>query len=156
MNDLSKRLRDLADKFSEGWHDGIKIDATDIELLADAAAALAEPEQSEPSPFGWVKSSEMETSRRFGGSINLWREKYDCDVPVYLAAPPRREPQCKWPTCQTEEYQQKLSDDVASELIGTPRGEPQHAKHCASLTRLLLSDPPQKARCDCGAEGGKE
>jgi hypothetical protein len=92
MNDLSKRLRDLADKFSEGWHDGIKIDATDIELLADAAAALAEPEQSEPSPFGWVKSSEMETSRRFGGSINLWREKYDCDVPVYLAAPPRREP----------------------------------------------------------------
>ncbi len=46
MSDLSKRLRDLADKFSEGWHDGIKIDASDIELLADAAAALAE--QSEP------------------------------------------------------------------------------------------------------------
>ena len=44
MSDLPKRLRDLADKFSEGWHDGIKIDATDIELLADAAAALAESE----------------------------------------------------------------------------------------------------------------
>lgn len=31
---------------------------------------------------------------------------------------------CKWPTCQTEEYQQKLADDVVSELIGTPRREP--------------------------------
>ncbi len=48
MSDLPKRLRALADKFSEGWHDGIKIDASDIELLADAAAALEVPEQSEP------------------------------------------------------------------------------------------------------------
>ena len=30
------------------------------------------------------------------------------------------EAQCKWPTCQTEEYQQKLGDDVVSELIGAP------------------------------------
>jgi hypothetical protein len=56
MSDLSKRLRDLADKFSKGWHDGIKIDATDIELLADAAAALAEPEQSE-SVNGWLEAA---------------------------------------------------------------------------------------------------
>jgi hypothetical protein len=65
-------------------------------------AALAEPEQSEPSPFGWVKSSEVEQSKRFGGSINLWREKYDCDVPVYLAAPQRREPlKDTLPSCNT-------------------------------------------------------
>ena len=160
---MSEALRKAAEQALASLEqlDGIDTETESVTIYVSdeieaLRAALAEPEQSEPSPFGWVKSSEMETSRRFGGSINLWREKFDCDVPVYLAAPPRREPQCKWPTCQTEEYQQKLSDDVASELIGTPRGEPQHAKHCASLTRLLLSDPPQKARCDCGAEGGKE
>lgn len=39
---LAQDLRTLAERFSEGWHDGIKIDALDIELLADAARALAE------------------------------------------------------------------------------------------------------------------
>ena len=34
----------LAVKFSEGWHEGIKIDASDIMLLNDAAQALAEPD----------------------------------------------------------------------------------------------------------------
>ena len=38
-------LRRLADKFSEGWHDGIKIDASDVMLLAEVAAALEHPEQ---------------------------------------------------------------------------------------------------------------
>lgn len=42
---LALELRQLANKFSEGWHDGIKIDASDVMLLADAAAAL---EQAEP------------------------------------------------------------------------------------------------------------
>ena len=30
-------LRSLADRFSEGWHDGIKIDASDVVLLSNAA-----------------------------------------------------------------------------------------------------------------------
>ena len=42
----------LAVKFSEGWHEGIKIDASDIMLLNDAAQALAEqPAQQEPDAF---------------------------------------------------------------------------------------------------------
>lgn len=45
---LALELRQLANKFSEGWHDGIKIDASDVMLLADAAAAL---EQAEPVVF---------------------------------------------------------------------------------------------------------
>jgi hypothetical protein len=92
MNDLSKRLRDLADKFSEGWHDGIKIDATDIELLADAAAALAEPEQSEP--VAWAATSKHVV----GGvaEVHLLLNKPQGDwfasaMPLF-AAPPRREP----------------------------------------------------------------
>ncbi len=36
----SEELRQLADKFSEGWHEGIKIDAMDVMLLSDAASEL--------------------------------------------------------------------------------------------------------------------
>ena len=53
MSDLEKaarqalELRQLAEKFSEGWHDGIKIDASDVMLLLDAANALEQ--QAEPA-----------------------------------------------------------------------------------------------------------
>lgn len=36
----SDDLRKLADRFSAGWHDGIKIDASDVMLLTDAAAEI--------------------------------------------------------------------------------------------------------------------
>ncbi len=42
-------------------------------------------EQPAAEPFGWIKSSEIESSARFGGPINLWRNQYDCDVPVFTA-----------------------------------------------------------------------
>jgi len=42
---MAKELEELAGKFSEGWHEGIKIDASDIMLLSQAAEALAQPEQ---------------------------------------------------------------------------------------------------------------
>ena len=46
-------LEALAVKFSEGWHEGIKIDASDIMLLNDAAQALAEqPAQKRPQNCG--------------------------------------------------------------------------------------------------------
>jgi hypothetical protein len=44
---LKLALEELADRFSEGWHEGIKIDASDIMLLSDAAQALAQPPQHE-------------------------------------------------------------------------------------------------------------
>jgi hypothetical protein len=42
---LKMALEELADRFSEGWHEGIKIDASDIMLLSEAAQALAQPAQ---------------------------------------------------------------------------------------------------------------
>lgn len=44
----AQALRKLADRFSEGWHDGIKIDASDIMLLAMAASAIEAAEKQEP------------------------------------------------------------------------------------------------------------
>lgn len=47
---LKLALEELAVRFSEGWHEGIKIDASDIMLLNEAAQALAQPEQ-EPDKY---------------------------------------------------------------------------------------------------------
>ena len=50
-------LEALAVKFSEGWHEGIKIDASDIMLLNDAAQALAEqPARCAPAEDGVCES----------------------------------------------------------------------------------------------------
>ncbi len=57
----------------------------DAQGLRDGGASLS---ADAGEPFGWVKQSEIDSSKQFGGSINLWRQRYDCDVPVYLAAPP--------------------------------------------------------------------
>ena len=51
--ELKLELERLADRFSEGWHKGIKIDASDIMLLTEAAQALdqpAQPAQPEQEP----------------------------------------------------------------------------------------------------------
>ena len=50
QEELKMELEELAVRFSEGWHKGIKIDASDIMLLNKAAQALAQPEQE---PHGW-------------------------------------------------------------------------------------------------------
>ena len=52
---LKLALEELADRFSEGWHEGIKIDASDIMLLNEAAQALAQPEQE---PVAWEQLHE--------------------------------------------------------------------------------------------------
>jgi hypothetical protein len=51
---MAKELEELAGKFSEGWHEGIKIDASDIMLLSQAAEALAQPEQEPVGEVGWA------------------------------------------------------------------------------------------------------
>jgi len=47
---LKLALEELAVRFSEGWHEGIKIDASDIMLLNDAAQALVQPAQEGECP----------------------------------------------------------------------------------------------------------
>ena len=63
---------------------------------------------------------------------------------LYTSAPPAQTP-CKWPTCQTEEYQHKLADDVASELIGTPRREPLSDGQIQAIRAECVNTPPDKA-----------
>ena len=68
----------------------------EIALLKKALLeAEAAPQQE---PFGWVKSSEIESARRHGGSINLWRLRYDCDTPLYIKPQPAPAAQVDAPT----------------------------------------------------------
>ena len=50
QEELKMELEELAVRFSKGWHEGIKIDASDIMLLNEAAQALAQPAQE---PVAW-------------------------------------------------------------------------------------------------------
>jgi hypothetical protein len=51
---LKLALEELANRFSEGWHEGIKIDASDIMLLSEAAEALAQTQE----PVAWLITDE--------------------------------------------------------------------------------------------------
>lgn len=42
---------------------------------------------------------------------------------LYASPTPPAEHLCKWPTCQTEEYQKNLADQIAQELVGEPPAE---------------------------------
>ena len=67
--------------------------AGDVSKNGAESNMAQQPAPSEQQPFGWIKQSEIDSSNDFGGSINLWRRKYDCDVPVYLAPQPSPTPQ---------------------------------------------------------------
>ena len=65
-------------RFSEGWHEGIKIDASDIMLLNEAAQALAQPEQE---PVAWWNDTGTHIDLNVSGR----------GAPLYTAPPQRTE-----------------------------------------------------------------
>jgi hypothetical protein len=68
MNPLqAQELRQLAEKFSEGWHDGIKIDASDVMLLLNVAAALAH--QAEPVAWHFQSFEDWWDKHGFNGAF---------------------------------------------------------------------------------------
>jgi hypothetical protein len=62
QEELEMELEELAVRFSEGWHEGIKIDASDIMLLNKAAQALAQrkPLNWEPIQEFWRNNSNID------------------------------------------------------------------------------------------------
>lgn len=89
------------------------VSAEHVSLLTEAAylAVKAELEKPEPEPVAY-----MLTKRIFGLGGETWdtteyrdyQWEYDC-VPLY-AAP--IEPNCKFPTCHSQEYQDKLVQEI--------------------------------------------
>lgn len=82
---LAQELRALADRFSEGWHEGIKIDASDIVLLSDAAEALAE-QPARQEPVAWMHPDGRVWT--FGRGL----DKSTFTIPLYTSPPAQRKP----------------------------------------------------------------
>jgi hypothetical protein len=77
---MAKELEELAGKFSEGWHEGIKIDASDIMLLSQAAEVLVQPDQE---PVAWMDAD---------GNVSDNNDHKCFPIPLYTTPPQRTEP----------------------------------------------------------------
>ena len=86
--DLALELRELADRFSEGWHDGIKIDASDIMLLSMAASQI-EQASSAPvqEPVAWGMPGKDEFIFDVICPEEHTREEGGYTVPLYTTPP---------------------------------------------------------------------
>ena len=87
QEELKMELEELAVRFSEGWHEGIKIDASDIMLLNEAAQALAQPEQE---PVAWVAEAVCDGQYIDGRPRKIW---WECNKGVgtaFYTTPPQR------------------------------------------------------------------
>jgi len=89
---MAKELEELAGRFSEGWHEGIKIDASDIMLLSQAAEVLAQPHETtlkefnqfihdDPNYHIWAKKREAKVE----GSLHVV-----CECDKCKTHPPQR------------------------------------------------------------------
>ena len=124
-------LRRLADKFSEGWHDGIKIDATDIMLLVEVAAALEQPEQE---PVAWIHKKHylLGHAENMPPADKALAQGWE---PLFTH-PPRRE---------TEQEQEPVATVTECEACFTPdvcrlRGTCDHY----SAQKLRVAHPPRR------------
>lgn len=70
-DELIEELENLAIRFSKGWHEGIKIDASDIMLFNQIAEVLAQPEQDNT----YVYASRLATA--------IWQKHYMKDAPKW-------------------------------------------------------------------------
>ena len=70
QEELKMELEELAVRFSKGWHEGIKIDASDIMLLNEAAQALAQPQRTTLQ----IKKTDPFESARIGDYNRGWND----------------------------------------------------------------------------------
>ena len=86
--ELKLELERLADRFSEGWHEGIKIDASDIILLNEAAQALAQPAQ-EPKSVTYKEVADTMNALRKGNFSQQAAAKEVGKLKLYTTPPQR-------------------------------------------------------------------
>ena len=99
---LKMALEELADRFSEGWHEGIKIDASDIMLLSEAAQALALAQPAQ-EPVAWMYDWFCD-----GKLITGWIAHSESEIPKSMALNIRplytTPPQRPWVDLTDEEF----------------------------------------------------
>ena len=77
-DELIEELEKLAIRFSKGWHEGIKIDASDIMLFNQIAEALAQTQE----PVAWFRCQQ-------GSRVYYDSKKWDDCQPLYTHPPQR-------------------------------------------------------------------
>jgi hypothetical protein len=81
-------------------------------------------------PFGYLEIDDIESQREYPNNcrnVNLWHEDGEGMVAIYTT-PPEAQRQCTWPTCQSEEYQQALAEQINQELVtGAAQPAPDYA-----------------------------
>jgi hypothetical protein len=81
-------------------------------------------------PFGYLEIDDIESQREYPNNcrnVNLWHEGGEGMVAIYTT-PPAAQRQCTWPTCQSEEYQQALAEQINQELVtGAAQPAPDYA-----------------------------
>jgi hypothetical protein len=85
-------------------------DAQD-KLIAELAA------QPEQEPYGWVQPNPSFNSGIFNLGSACPSGWVGSAIDVYTTPPAAAQHQCKWPTCQSEKYQQALAEQINRELI---------------------------------------
>jgi hypothetical protein len=73
---------------------------------------ITPPEQPTPVPASWM---EMVTANLVREGVNKHKARELAEHFYGLA--PAAQHQCKWPTCQSEEYQQALAEQINQELV---------------------------------------
>ena len=107
---LKLALEELADRFSEGWHEGIKIDASDIMLLNEAAQALAQTQEA----VGYWKEHAQGMQRDY----DLLLADYE------KLTQPEQEP-VAWQWLDTAHFRKKLPKDAGDGVWNPLYAAPQ-------------------------------
>jgi hypothetical protein len=72
---------------------------------------LHQPAPVPQKPYAYANPDDLSADTAF-----RWCEINEYTMPVYTT-PPAAQHQCKWPTCQSEEYQQALAEQIKQELV---------------------------------------
>jgi hypothetical protein len=121
-----------------------------------AEALLTQPDQ-EPVVFEKWWEDQGQFCRAGGGeyektfAFRAWE--------AALATPPAAQHQCKWPTCQSEEYQQALAEQINQELVtGVAQRKPLTDAEIQAIhdTYYRRMGPQEFARAIEAAHGIKE
>jgi hypothetical protein len=109
---MSEALRKAAEQALACLEDVFGKNKVDVGAINDLRAALEDTEQSVP-----VLYIDPDTFSMAAAHVGAWKPGHEIKgyIPLYTA-PPHWEPQCKWPTCKTEEYPQMLCKEIEQSL----------------------------------------
>lgn len=86
--ELIRRVEDLTKRFSEGWHDGVKIDASDIATLSEAAALL-EADAKGGEAVAWIDSRDLEALSSYSTQCQVVLHRFPKKAGVALYTTPQ-------------------------------------------------------------------